>query len=86
MNQNKSFTQIHGYNNSGFYPYKQHYNYKSRQNFGYNAKVRNNVKATAVWEWKPVDPNGESIKLKKFDYIDPKGMSKSVMAGTAKND
>ncbi|GJV82505.1 hypothetical protein Tco_1522403 [Tanacetum coccineum] len=48
----------------------------------------NVVKASACWVWKPktkvIDHvskhNNASITLKKFDYIDAQGRSKSVMA------
>ncbi|GJS77737.1 putative ribonuclease H-like domain-containing protein [Tanacetum coccineum] len=56
-----------------------------------NAVKRNNVnavKASACWVWKPKNKvlehvskhNSASITLKKFDYVDAQGISKSVMA------
>ena len=66
--------------------------YNKRQNNFYNKRPRDTwsntytgysrhtIKPSAIWEWKPNDPNGESIKLKRFNYIDPKGRSKSIMA------
>ncbi|GJU04826.1 putative ribonuclease H-like domain-containing protein [Tanacetum coccineum] len=52
----------------------------------------NAVKASACWVWKPKTKvldhvskhNSASITLKKFDYIDAQGRSKSVMAWTMK--
>nr|GFA54983.1 hypothetical protein [Tanacetum cinerariifolium] len=35
----------------------------------------NDVKASACWVWKPVKPNGASIILKRYDYIDVRGRS-----------
>ena len=64
------------------------YQYRPRNSWR-NAYSRNNmhtVKPSAVWEWKPRDPNGESIKLNRFDFIDPKGRSKSIMAWTPKSN
>nr|GFA62467.1 hypothetical protein [Tanacetum cinerariifolium] len=60
-----------------------------------NAVLGNRVnafKASACWVWKPktkvIDHvskhNGASIKLKKFDYVDAQGRSKSVMAWVPK--
>nr|GEX44925.1 hypothetical protein [Tanacetum cinerariifolium] len=39
----------------------------------------NNVKASACWVWKPIKPNSASIILKRYDYVDVKGRSRSVM-------
>nr|GEX36204.1 hypothetical protein [Tanacetum cinerariifolium] len=52
----------------------------------------NAVKASACWVWKPKHKfldrvskhNGASITLKKFDYVDAQGRSKSVMAWVPK--
>nr|GEX40454.1 reverse transcriptase domain-containing protein [Tanacetum cinerariifolium] len=52
----------------------------------------NDVKASACWVWKPkikvIDHvskhNSASITLKKFDYVDAQGRSKSVMAWVLK--
>ncbi|GKE76637.1 hypothetical protein Tco_1542757 [Tanacetum coccineum] len=60
-----------------------------------NAVKRNNVnvvKASACWVWKPKTKvldhvskhNSASISLKKFDYVDAQGRSKSVMAWVPK--
>ncbi|GJX41404.1 putative ribonuclease H-like domain-containing protein [Tanacetum coccineum] len=40
----------------------------------------NAVKASACWVWRPTKPNSASITLKKHNYIDTQGRSKSVMA------
>ncbi|GKE73123.1 hypothetical protein Tco_1535164, partial [Tanacetum coccineum] len=40
----------------------------------------NFVKASACWVWRPTKPNNASITLKKHNYIDAQGRSKSVMA------
>ncbi|GKA40167.1 reverse transcriptase domain-containing protein, partial [Tanacetum coccineum] len=44
----------------------------------------NVVKASACWVWRPVKPNSASITLKRYDYIDVRGRSKSVMAWVPK--
>ncbi|GKE15126.1 hypothetical protein Tco_1422703 [Tanacetum coccineum] len=62
-----------------------------------NAVKGNNfnvVKASACWVWKPKTKvldhvskhNSTSITLKKFDYIDLQGRSKSVMAWVSKRN
>ncbi|GKB32017.1 hypothetical protein Tco_0871418 [Tanacetum coccineum] len=40
----------------------------------------NVVKASACWVWRPTKSNSASITLKKHNYIDARGRSKSVMA------
>nr|GEW09724.1 hypothetical protein [Tanacetum cinerariifolium] len=44
----------------------------------------NNVKASACWVWKPIKPNSASIVLKRYDYVDVRGRSRSVMAWVPK--
>ncbi|GKA02861.1 hypothetical protein Tco_0675642 [Tanacetum coccineum] len=44
----------------------------------------NAVKASACWVWRPVKPNSASITLKKYDYVDARGRSRSVMAWVPK--
>ncbi|GJV66754.1 hypothetical protein Tco_1482263 [Tanacetum coccineum] len=44
----------------------------------------NAVKASACWVWKPVKPNSASITLKRYDYVDERGRSRSVMAWVPK--
>nr|GEU64175.1 hypothetical protein [Tanacetum cinerariifolium] len=44
----------------------------------------NDVKASACWVWKPVKPNSASIILKRYDYVDGRGRSRSVMAWVPK--
>ncbi|GJY83627.1 hypothetical protein Tco_0497003 [Tanacetum coccineum] len=62
-----------------------------------NAVKRNHanvVKASACWVWKPKTKvldhvskhNSASITLKKFDYVDAQGRSKSVMAWVPKRN
>ncbi|GKA90817.1 hypothetical protein Tco_0812687 [Tanacetum coccineum] len=62
-----------------------------------NAAKGNNVnavKASACWVWKPKNKvldhvskyNSASITLKKFDYVDAQGRSKSVMAWVPKRN
>nr|GEY30027.1 hypothetical protein [Tanacetum cinerariifolium] len=46
----------------------------------------NDVKASACWVWKPVKSNSASIILKKYDYVDVRGISRSVMACVPKKD
>nr|GEX44624.1 ribonuclease H-like domain-containing protein [Tanacetum cinerariifolium] len=43
-----------------------------------------NVKASACWVWKPIKPNSASITLKRYDYVDVRGRSMSVMAWVPK--
>ncbi|GJS38358.1 hypothetical protein Tco_0563401 [Tanacetum coccineum] len=42
---------------------------------GFNA-----VKPSACWVWRPIKPNGASLVFNKYNYIDARGRSKSVMA------
>ncbi|GJZ20188.1 ribonuclease H-like domain-containing protein [Tanacetum coccineum] len=44
----------------------------------------NAVKASACWVWRPVKPNSASITLKKYDYVDARERSRSVMAWVPK--
>ncbi|GKB32768.1 ribonuclease H-like domain-containing protein [Tanacetum coccineum] len=44
----------------------------------------NAVKTLACWVWRPVKPNSASITLKKYDYVDARGRSRSVMAWVPK--
>nr|GEV04720.1 hypothetical protein [Tanacetum cinerariifolium] len=44
----------------------------------------NDIKASACWVWKHVKPNSASIILKKCDYVDVRGRSRSVMAWVPK--
>nr|GEU89259.1 hypothetical protein [Tanacetum cinerariifolium] len=44
----------------------------------------NDVKASACWVWKPTKPNSTSITLKRYDYVDVRGRSRSVMAWVPK--
>jgi hypothetical protein len=86
--QNRS---VHAYsrrNNQYNLRQNNFYNNKPRNtwNNGYARHSRHTVRPSAMWEWKPKDPNGESVKLKKFNYIDPKGRSKSIMAWTPKSN
>ncbi|GKF43091.1 hypothetical protein Tco_0129643, partial [Tanacetum coccineum] len=54
----------------------------------------NVIKASACWVWKPKtkvidhvsNHNSASYILKRFDYIDAQGRSKSVMAWVPKRD
>ncbi|GJZ11132.1 putative ribonuclease H-like domain-containing protein [Tanacetum coccineum] len=45
----------------------------------------NAVKALACWVWRPTKLNNASITLKKHNYVDARGRSKSVMAWTSRN-
>ncbi|GKF96581.1 hypothetical protein Tco_0292402 [Tanacetum coccineum] len=40
----------------------------------------NAVKASACWVWRPIKLNSASITLKRHNYIDARGRSKSVMS------
>nr|GEV00500.1 hypothetical protein [Tanacetum cinerariifolium] len=44
----------------------------------------NDVKASSCWVWKPIKPNSASITLKRYDYVDVRGKSRSVMAWVPK--
>nr|GEX04824.1 hypothetical protein [Tanacetum cinerariifolium] len=44
------------------------------------------VQASACWVWKSVKPNSASIILKRYDYVDVRGRSRSVMAWAPKKD
>nr|GEZ27989.1 hypothetical protein [Tanacetum cinerariifolium] len=44
----------------------------------------NNVKALACWVWRPIKPNSASITLNRYDYVDVRGRSMSVMAWVPK--
>nr|GEZ40523.1 hypothetical protein [Tanacetum cinerariifolium] len=44
------------------------------------------VQASACWVWKPVKPNSASIILKRYNYVDVRGRSMSVMAWVPKKD
>ncbi|GKB45686.1 hypothetical protein Tco_0896439 [Tanacetum coccineum] len=44
----------------------------------------NVVKASACWVWRPVKHNSASITLKRYDYVDARGRSRSVMAWVPK--
>ncbi|GKE04854.1 hypothetical protein Tco_1396872 [Tanacetum coccineum] len=44
----------------------------------------NTVKASACWVWRPIKPNSASITLKRYDYVDARGRSRSVKAWVPK--
>ncbi|GKC67320.1 ribonuclease H-like domain-containing protein [Tanacetum coccineum] len=44
----------------------------------------NVVKASACWVWRPIKPNSASITLKRYDYVDARKRSRSVMASVPK--
>nr|GFC23011.1 hypothetical protein [Tanacetum cinerariifolium] len=44
----------------------------------------NDVKASACWVWRPIKPNSTSTTLKRYDYVDVRGRSMSVMAWVPK--
>ncbi|GJU01834.1 hypothetical protein Tco_1112172 [Tanacetum coccineum] len=44
----------------------------------------NVVKASVCWVSRPVKPNSASITLKRYDYVDARGRSRSVMAWVPK--
>ena len=46
----------------------------------------NFVKVSARWVWRPTKPNGASITMNKYNYIDARGRSKSVMAWVPKRN
>nr|GEW14522.1 hypothetical protein [Tanacetum cinerariifolium] len=39
----------------------------------------NAIKALACWVWRPTKPNGASITLKRYNYIDVRGRSKNLV-------
>ncbi|GKG28653.1 hypothetical protein Tco_0416018, partial [Tanacetum coccineum] len=50
------------------------------------ANQANVVKASACWVWRPTKLDSASITLKKHNYIDARGRSKSVMAWVPKGN
>ncbi|GJY17502.1 hypothetical protein Tco_0388993 [Tanacetum coccineum] len=44
----------------------------------------NAVKASACWVWRPIKPNSASITLKRYDYVNVRGRSRSLMAWVPK--
>ncbi|GKB09114.1 putative ribonuclease H-like domain-containing protein [Tanacetum coccineum] len=44
----------------------------------------NAVKASACWVWRPTKPDSASITLKKHNYIDARGISKSILRNLIK--
>ncbi|GKC97068.1 putative ribonuclease H-like domain-containing protein, partial [Tanacetum coccineum] len=46
----------------------------------------NDVKPSACWVWRPTRPNGASLVFNRYDYIDARGRSKSVMAWVPKGN
>ncbi|GKD56316.1 hypothetical protein Tco_1289703, partial [Tanacetum coccineum] len=46
----------------------------------------NVVKALACWVWKPIKLNSASITLKRHNYVDARGRSKSMMAWVPKGN
>nr|GEV67086.1 hypothetical protein [Tanacetum cinerariifolium] len=44
----------------------------------------NDVKASTCLVWKPIKPNSASITLKRYDYVDVRGRSRSVMTWVPK--
>jgi hypothetical protein len=52
----------------------------------------NAVKASTRWEWKPKgtntsnNPNGVSMTFERFNYIDTRGRSKSIVAWVSKRN
>ncbi|GJX55876.1 putative ribonuclease H-like domain-containing protein [Tanacetum coccineum] len=51
-----------------------------------NSAVVNAVKALACWVWRPTKLNSASITLKRHNYVDARGISKSVMAWVPKGN
>ncbi|GJZ59542.1 putative ribonuclease H-like domain-containing protein [Tanacetum coccineum] len=48
------------------------------------ARGFNAVKPSACWVWRPIKSNGASLTFNKYNYIDARGRSKSVMAWVPK--
>ncbi|GKG36509.1 hypothetical protein Tco_0444187, partial [Tanacetum coccineum] len=46
----------------------------------------NAVKASACWVWRPTKLNGASDTLKRHNYVDARGRSKSVVAWVPKGN
>nr|GEY14320.1 reverse transcriptase domain-containing protein [Tanacetum cinerariifolium] len=44
----------------------------------------NDVKASTCWVWRPIKSNSAPITLKRYDYVDVRGRSRSVMAWVPK--
>nr|GEW13132.1 hypothetical protein [Tanacetum cinerariifolium] len=66
--------------------YSRHFN-TARPKAVINRRNRvNDVKASTCWVWKPVTSNSASIIFKRYDYVDVRGKSRSVMAWVPKKD
>ncbi|GJY25445.1 hypothetical protein Tco_0400171 [Tanacetum coccineum] len=67
---------------------QRNWNNQKSQQLGMVNAVRTNrvnaVKASACSVWRPVKPNTASITLKRYDYVDARGRSRSVMAWVPK--
>ncbi|GJT85956.1 putative ribonuclease H-like domain-containing protein [Tanacetum coccineum] len=50
------------------------------------ARGFNAVKPSACWVWRPIKPNGASLVSNKYNYIDARGRSKSVMSNYQLNE
>ncbi|GJW30554.1 hypothetical protein Tco_0047429, partial [Tanacetum coccineum] len=50
------------------------------------ARGFNAVKPSACWVWRPIKPNGASLVFNKYNYIDARDRSKSVMAWVPKEN
>ncbi|GJR21517.1 ribonuclease H-like domain-containing protein [Tanacetum coccineum] len=50
------------------------------------ANQANAIKASACWVWRPTKPDSASITLKKHNYIDAQGISKSVISRSLMED
>ncbi|GKC21267.1 hypothetical protein Tco_1023417 [Tanacetum coccineum] len=50
------------------------------------ARGFNAVKPSACWVWRPIKPNGASLVFNKYNYINARGRSKSVMAWVPKEN
>ncbi|GKF18808.1 hypothetical protein Tco_0063726, partial [Tanacetum coccineum] len=49
------------------------------------ARGFNAVKPSACWVWRPIKPNGASLTFNRYNYINARGRSKSVMAWVPKD-
>ncbi|GKB16510.1 ribonuclease H-like domain-containing protein [Tanacetum coccineum] len=86
---NKNFSQKVNTAKGKFYTARQKAVNTARPNSAVVNAVRANqvnaVKASACWVWRPTKLNSASITLKRHNYVDARGISKSVMAWNSRN-
>ncbi|GJR55979.1 ribonuclease H-like domain-containing protein [Tanacetum coccineum] len=87
---NKNFIQKVNTTKGSFYTARPKAVNTARPNSAVVNVVRANqvnvVKASTCWVWRPTKLNSASITLKKHNYVDARGISKSVMAWVPKGN